>query len=261
MSFAEPDESSVDEPEICHASYDRRPEHEAMLAAVLRMPADELLAALAVNRHTEPGFIASEVLVTLARAGFGTTNKVLTAVGVALNERIVRGLSHFLLVYPEWNAVVSRSSEAKKEAVSFTQLHIFESTARVSFAEVTFKQFVDMRLLDWFRSQTRLKNMVPSVDGLRPLEGEDGERLSLVEQIQDDVSMSPQEQAELDQLKRQSQAAFRSLPKKERQAVYLCTICEFTQQEAARLMGCTERSVRTYQKSALTRLRQGDWHG
>jgi RNA polymerase sigma factor (sigma-70 family) len=256
----EPDQDSGEESEVNHTSYERRPEHEAMLAVVFQMTAEEVLAALAVKRHTAPGFIASEVLVTLARAGFGTIYQVRDAIGLALNERIVRILSHFLLVNPEWNAVVSRSSEAKKEAVSFTQLRIFAADARVSFAEVTFKHFVDMRLLDWFRSQTRLKNKVPSVDGLRPPDAEDGEPLSLVEQIEDDVSLRPDEQAELNQLKERSQSALRSLPKKESQAVYFCIECEFTQQEAAWYMKCKDRSVRTYLKSALARLRNGDWY-
>jgi RNA polymerase sigma factor (sigma-70 family) len=261
MGLSKADRGSHNEAQVIHTFYERRPEHEVMLAAVFQMTADDLLLALAVKRYQEPGFIASEVLVTLARAGFGTTSKLRNAIAVALNERIVQALSYFLLVHPEWNAVVARSSESKKEAVSFTQLHVFDNDASVSFAEVTFKHFVEMRLLDWFRSQTRLKNKVPSVDGLRPSEGEDGEPLSLIEQVEDDVSMQPDEQMQSDQRQRCTMTALQSLPEKERQAVYLCIVCEFTQQEAAEYIGCSERSVRTYRSSGLAKLKKGDCHG
>lgn len=245
---------------VCQTNYVRRPEHEAMLAKVLQMAPGQLLRELSVKKHNEAGYIASEVLVTLARAGYGTTQKVRDAIGLALSERVVKGFTQFLLLNPEWYTLLDHSSEAKKEAVSFTQLRLFQTTAEVSFAEVTFREFINCRFLDWCISQTRMKNTMPSVDALENDGDDDDNPFSPVNQLADEDSLLPHEQVELNQLINCSQAAVLRLPEKERHAVNFCFNWDFTQKQAAEYMGCNERSVRTYLKSALAKLKKGDWN-
>ena len=165
-----------------HTSYERTAAQETALAAALAMSSDQLLIALAAKGHKDPAFIPSEVLVTIARSGYGATPRVRDAIANQLTERVVKGLTQFLLLNPVWGSIVRRSSEARTEAARTTLLRIFDTDARVSFAEVNFLTFVNARFVDWLRSQTRFKNEMPSVDGLESAQDEDGNRLSPVEQ-------------------------------------------------------------------------------
>lgn len=253
------DEEDADT-EVSQQSYTRRPEHEIQLSQVLRMQRNQLLAALAVRKHSMTGYIASEVLVTLVRGSFGTSSNVRDAVAIALNERLVILLKLFLRYNPEWYSIVSRSSESEVEAIAYTRERIFSNTAEVSFAEVTFFEFVRLRLLDWFKSQTRLKNSVQSVDALERPEDEDGNTLSLVDQIEDEFGLSPEKQLERKQLIERCRGAIYLLPEKQRTALTLCELQDMTHKEAANVMNLSESSVQKYVKAALKGLQNGDWH-
>ncbi len=240
-----------------HTSYERRPEHEVMLADLLSCTPTQLITRLAVKKHTATGFIASEVIVTLIRSGFGESAKTRNEIALALQGRILSALERFLRQNPQWYGVVDRDSEAKKEIPQEVWKVLMSTNAEVSFAEVTFLEFLQKRFLDWFRSRTALKNSVPSIDSIVPPKDEDGEPVSLVGQIEDEDGLTPEEQVSLKQLIQKSQAALFTLPRKERNAIYFCFECEYTQAQAAEFMKTTERSVRTYLKSGLAKLRKG----
>lgn len=246
--------------EDSHQSYTRRPEHEIQLSIVLRMQRDQLLAALAISKHTLDGYIASEVLVTLVRGNFGATTSVRDAIALALHGRLVQLYKTFLRCNPEWYSIVSRSSESEVEAIAYTRERIFTNNAEVCFAEVTFFEFVRMRLLDWFISQMRHKNSVQSVDALERQEDEDGNTISLVDQVEDEFGLSPEKALERKQLIERCRGAIYKLPEKQRTALTLCELQEMTHKEAADVMKLSESSVQKYVKAALKELRNGDWH-
>lgn len=241
-------------------SYVRQPAHELWLAKVLTMDDDQLLAALAIKTYTQAGYVPSEVLVTLARNGYGGSLKMRNAIAIALNERLVIGFKGYLNRNLKWFKVVTRSSEAQVEGVAYVREHIFRSKVEVSFAEVRFGKFIGVRLLDWFKSQTALKNTLPSIDGELAAKDEDGNLLSLTDQVPDEVGLSPEATLQQKQLFAGCRGAVLSLPDKQRTAVLLCFHQNMTQKEAAKVMGLSESSVQKYVNAALTSLRTGDWH-
>ncbi|MEO3711493.1 RNA polymerase sigma factor [Roseateles flavus] len=241
-------------------SYQRLPEHELWLAKVFKMDGDQLLAALAIKKHTQAGYLPSEVLVTLARNGYGGSARVRNAIAIALNERLVIGFKGYLNRHLKWFKVVTRSSEAQVEGVAYVRERIFRSRAEVSFAEARFGMFVGMRLLDWFKSQTALKNKAPSVDGELAPKDEDGNQLSLADQVPDEVGLTPEAALQQKQLFASCRSAVLSLPDKQRTAVLLCFHQNMTHKEAGKVMGLGESSVQKYVMAALNALRNGDWH-
>lgn len=241
-------------------SYQRLPEHELWLAKVFKMDGDQLLAALAIKKHTQSGYIPSEVLVTLVRNGYGGSARVRNAIATVLNERLVIGFKGYLNRNLKWLKVVTRSSEAQVEGVAYVRERIFRSRAEVSFAEVRFGKFIGMRLLDWFKSQTALKNKVPSVDGELAPTDEDGNVLSLADQVPDEVGLGPEAALQQKQLFERCRDAVLTLPDKQRTAVLLCFHQNMTHKEASKVMGLSESSVQKYVTAALNALRDGDWH-
>lgn len=244
----------------CLTNYVRRPEHEKWLAAVFKMTHDQLLSALAIEKYNQPGYIPSEVLVTLARSNFGGVARVQNAIALALNKRLVLELGRFFHTEINWLGVLSRSSESSVEAVAYVIDRIFRSKVEVSFAEVTFGQYVKMRLLDWFKSEIALKNSAPSVDAITSSSDEDGSGLSLTEQVEDDYTLRPDEALEQKQMVRKCRAAILRLPEKQRTAVTLHYFQEMTHKQIGAVMGLSESSVQKYLKGALSALKKGYGH-
>lgn len=238
-------------------TYDRPPELEGALVKAMAMPVASLLGAIQVRAHTSPQFIPSEVLVSLVRLKFGSP-PVQKAVALALNERIVRVTRWYLRKNAEWLPVIDRSSESLKELVNDLWLKLLGTRAAVSFAEVRFLPYLECRILDWLKSQLRIKNSVPAAEALEAPTDEDGATMSLVDQVPDDDVMPVQDQVELKQLLRGVERQLLKLPKSLRDAVYYCYELELSQEDAAKLMKCSDRSVRTYLKKALEVLRKGE---
>lgn len=186
------------------ANYVRRPEHEIWLATVFKMTHDELVSALAIEKYNQPGYIPSEILVTLARNNYGGVARVQNAVALTLNKRLVSELGRFFHKEINWLGVLNRSSESRAEAVAYVIDHIFRSKVEVSFAEVAFGPYVKMRLLDWFKSEIAQKNSAPSVDAITAPSDEDGSGLSLTEQVEDEHTLTPEEALERKKMIRMS---------------------------------------------------------
>lgn len=241
-------------------NYVRRPQHEICLAEVFKMPTEDLLAALVIKKYNQPGYIPSEVLVTLARSNYGGCARVRNAIALSLNERLVSELGRFLNHHLNWYGVMARSSEAEVEAIAYVRDRIFRSKVDVSFAEVSFGPFVGTRLLDWFKAEVALKNSVPSIDGLKAPADEDGNELSLADQVVDEVGLTPEETLARKQLLINCRGAVLQLPEKQRTALMLCFHQEMTHKQAGEVMGLGESSVQKYVKAALNALRNGDWH-
>ncbi len=241
---------------VSSTNYDRPPELESALAGVMAMREPDLLDALGVKAHTSSGFIPSEVLVTLTRLKFGNP-KVQKIIALTLHERIVKVTMWYLRRNPQWSPVIERSSESKKELISDLWVKLISTRALVSFAEVRFLPFLESRILDWLKSQLRQKNSVPAAEALEAPVDENGDSMSLVDMVPDDDAMPVQDQVELKELLQRLELHVLKLPKKIRDAVYYCFELEMTQEEAAKLMKCSARSVRTYLNKALVLLRKG----
>ena len=181
-------------------SYVRRPEHEQWLARVFKMTEEQLLAALVIERYSQPGYVPSEVLVTLARNNYGGRARVRNEIALTLNKRLVSELGLFFHREINWLGVLNRSNVSREEAISYVRLKIFGSGVDVSFAEVSFGPFVKMRLLDWFKSQVALKNSAPSVDAMGAESDEDGSKLSLTDRVEDEFALTPEQALERKQL-------------------------------------------------------------
>jgi RNA polymerase sigma factor (sigma-70 family) len=260
---AQLDDDNNDDYVQSRTSYARRPQHQECLAEIFQMGGDDLLARLAIKKYSDTGFVPAEVLVTLARSRFGGTARIRGAIALALNERLITEVRYFVNRNPQWYSVMARSSEAAAEAMSDVRLKIFDNEVEISFAEVAFRPFVDKRLMDWFKSQTRIKNNMPSVDGLKSGDDEDGNRLSLAEQVVDDDGLNPEDALQQEQRRKlfeRCRPAIRGLREKERTALVLCVIQDMTHKQAGEVMGLGESSVQKYVKSALEALRSGDWH-
>lgn len=237
--------------------YDRRPQHEQCLAEVFQLDSDELVSRLAIDKYDQTGFIPAEVLVTLARSGFGSGHRVRSAIAEALNRSLLRELRFFIKSHPNWYSVTKRSSEAEVEAVADIRSSIFTSEHEVSFAEVSFRIFVDKRLRDWFKAQARWKNSMPSIDSLA---ADDGDGLSLRDQMEDDPRSRPEELLDLKQLVEQCLFAVARLPAQQRMAITLHVLQDMTYKETGEQMGLDESSFRYHVKSARKALQQGEWH-
>ena len=243
-------------------SYKRRPQHERCLAEVFQMDSEQLLARLSVERYDQPGFIPAEVLVTLARSRFSSSRRVRSEIAVALNRCLLTELRYFVNKNLQWYSVTRRSGEWERDAVAEIRKAIFSSRVEVSFAEATFRVFADRRLRDWFKSQARWKNMMPSVDGFIDKDDGDGDgnRLSLTGQVEDDTGSSPEEQLAQKQLFARCRLAVARLPEHQRIAVVLYVLQDMTYKQAGEVMKLDESSVRYHVTSALKALRNGDWH-
>lgn len=253
----ESEEDSPDHDDEESTRYERRPQHEQCLAEVFRLDSDELIARLTVDRFDHPGFIPAEVLVTLARSGFGSGHRVRRAIAEALNRCLLRELRFFIKSNPRWYSITARSGEAEVEAVADVRSSIFASKHEVSFAETSFRLFVDKRLRDWFKAQARWKNSMPSVESLV---ADNEDRPSLRELIEDAPQSRPEELVALKQLVNRCLVTIAKLPTKQRRAVTLCFLQEMTFKEAGEQMELDESSVRYHVKSALKALQEGDWH-
>lgn len=237
-------------------SYTRRPEHARLLAAVFQMSKVQLLSALAIEKYSEPGYIPSEVLVSLMRGNFGGSMQVSTEIGLTLHKRLVSELGRFFHKKINCQGVLASSSEARSEAVSFVIERIFRSKVEVSFAEVSFGDFVKHRLLDWFKSQITLKNSAPSVDAIAAKHDEDGSGLSLTDQVVDEYSLNPEETLSRKQLVVQCRAALLTLTEKQRTAVMLVYYQDMTHKEAAGVMKLHESSVQKHLEKAIAALKR-----
>jgi RNA polymerase sigma factor (sigma-70 family) len=241
--------------QVSNTSYDRPPELESALAWVMAMSEPDLFDALGVKAHATSRFIPSEVLVTLTRLKFGSP-KAQKSVALTLHERIVKVTMWYLRQNPQWAPVIERSSESKKELISDLWVKLMATRALVSFAEVRFLPFLESRILDWLKSQLRQKNSVPAAEDLESHVDDNDDPMSLVDMVPDDA-MPVQDQVELKELLQRLELHVLKLPKKFRDAVYYCFELEITQEEAAKLMKCSARSVRTYLNKALDLLRKG----
>lgn len=253
--FEESEEESLDHDDEESTCYERRPQHEQCLADVFQLDGDELLSRLAIDRYDQPGFIPAEVLVTLARSGFGSGHRVRSAIAEALNRSVLTELRFFIKSHPNWYGVIKRSSEAEVEAIADIRSSIFTSKHEVSFAEVSFRVFVDKRLRDWFKAQARWKNSMPSVDSL-PVDDEDGP--SLMDQMEGDPQSRPEELFALKQIVERCLVAVARLPAQQRMALTLHVLQDMTYKEAGEQMGLDESSVRYHVKSARKALQLGE---
>lgn len=255
--FEESEEESPDDEDEESTGFERRPQHEMCLAEVFQLDSDELVARLAIARYDQPGFIPAEVLVTLARSGFGSGHRICRAIAEALNRSVLTELRFFTKSYPKWYSVISRSSEAEIDAVADIRSSLFASKHEISFAEVSFRTFVDKRLRDWFKAQARWKNSMPSVDNLS---ADDGDGPALIDQIEDESMSCPEEVFALKQIVERCLVAVTRLPPRQRMALTLHVLQDMTFKEAGEQMGLDESSVRYHVKSALKALQQGEWH-
>lgn len=237
--------------------YERRPEHEKCLAEVFQLDSDELVSRLAIDRYDQAEFIPAEVLVTLVRSGFGYSFRVQSAIAKALNRSLLKELRVFIKSQPNWASVLNRSSETGVEVIADIRSSIFKSKLDVSFAEISFRVFVDKRLRDWFKAQARPKNSMLSVDSL-PAADED--RPSLVEQMEDAPQKRPDELYALKQIVERCLVAVTRLPARQRMAVTLHVLHDMTLKEAGEQMGLDESTVRYHVKAALQALQQGELH-
>lgn len=256
------EDANLDEDEDAQSliSYERRLQHQQCLAEVFQTDSDELLARLSIDRYDQPGFIPAEVLITLARSGFGSSLRVQSAIAMALNRCVLSELRYFVNKNLKWYSLTTRSGEWEVEAVAELRKAIFSSRVEVSFAEVSFRVFADRRLRDWFKSQARWKNTMPSVDALTEPDDGDGSRLSLTDQVEDDSGSNPEEQLAQKQLFARCRLAVASLPDQQRTALVLYVLQNMTYKQAGEVMKLDESSVRYHVKSALKTLRNGDWH-
>ncbi len=254
----ESEEENPDNNEEELTCFNRRPEHEQCLAEVFQLDCDELLSRLAIDRYDQSGFIPAEVLVTLARSGFGRGLRVQSAIAVALNRSLIKELRVFINSQPKWINVLSRSSESVVEAVADVRSSIFTSKQEVSFAEVSFRVFVDKRLRDWFKGQARFKNSMLSVDGLTAAGDDEGP--SFVDQMEDDPQKRPDELFALKQIVDRCLVAVLRLPARQRMAITLHVLQDMTLKEAGEQMKLDESTVRYHVKAALVALQQGELH-
>ena len=261
-SEEESDDAHLEEEQEAQStiSYERRAQHQQCLAEVFQLDSEELLARLAIEKYDQPGFIAAEVLVSLARSRFGSSSRVRSAIALALNRSLLSELRYFVNRNLQWYGVTTRSSEWEVEAVAEVRKAIFSGSADVSFAEVSFRVFADKRLRDWFKSQSRLKNKMPSVDALAAPDDGDGNSLSLTDQVEDDTGLSPEAQLAQKQLFARCRLAVARLPKQRRTALVMYVLQEMTYKQVGELMKLDESTVRHHVQSALKTLRNGDWH-
>ena len=242
--------------QISQKEYVRTVSLEMALRDALMLSESQLFSSLQLKKHTDIGFIRAETLITLVRGGFGRSRRCKEQIALALNEQIVKALSYFLRKNPSWGFAFNLSSESREELVHEAWVHILALKGEISFAEVNFLTYINARFLDWFISQTRLKNCAPSTDQFDS-GNEHNEHFSLVGQLIDDDGKTPEQLTEIRELVEKSQASMLNLPKKQRDAIYYYLLCDYSQKDIAKLMGSTEKSVRTYIKSGLETLKKG----
>ena len=139
-----------------------------------------------------------------------------------------------------------RSSETLKEATAEAWAALVTDKHAVSFAEIRFLPWVEARVMDFLKAQTRKKYL--------PNRPDDPEHDQIVDEEQD----TPEEALAREQLASGLVAALLTCPPKVRQAVYLREKCEYQWAEVAKLIGCSAPTARSYYKQGLKALAGAD---
>lgn len=218
------------------------PEHERRRLVLVALEPPEQIRRIQIADHLDPDYVPSEVLASLVRARFGYTSGVLDrAVGI-LYGRLMTLIASYFKKNPKWDKVVRRSSETLKEATSEAWVSLNTDKNNPSFAEVRFLPWVEARVLDFLKAQTR-KKYLPN----RPDHPEH-------DQFPDEDQDNPEEALVRERLGADLASVLLACPPKVRQAVYLRAQCEYPWSLVAERIGCSVPTARAYYKQGLKAL-------
>ena len=218
------------------------PEHERRRLELVVLEPPEQIRRIEIADHLNPDYVPSEALASLVRAWFGKNTGVLDRSVSVLYSRLMKLVDAYFKKNPNWNKVVRRSSETLKEATAEAWASLVTDKNAVSFAEVRFLPWVEARVLDFLKSQTR-KKCLPN----RP---DDPDH----DQVADEEQDTPEEALARKQLAAGLVGALLACPPKVRQAVYLREKCGHQWPEVAKLIGCSVPTARSYYKQGLKAL-------
>lgn len=218
------------------------PEHERCRLELVVLEPPEQIRRIGIVDHRDPEYVPNEVLASLVRAWFGRDTGVLDRAVSVLYGRLMRLVDAYFKKNPNWNKVVRRSSETLKEATAEAWASLVTDKNAVSFAEVRFLPWVEARVMDFLKAQTRKKYL--------PNRPDDPEHDQIVDEEQD----TPEEALVREQLASGLIAALLTCPPKVRQAVYLREKCEYQWAEVAKQIGCSVPTARSYYKQGLMAL-------
>jgi hypothetical protein len=218
------------------------PEHERCRLALVALEPPEQLRRIRIADHHDPDYVPSEVLASLVRACFGRNTGVLDGAVDVLYERLMILVASYFKKNPKWGKVVRCSSETLKEATSEAWVTLNTDKNSPSFAEVRFLPWVEGRVKDFLKAQTR-KKYLPN----RPDNPEH-------DQFPDEDQDNPEEALVREHLTANLEGVLLACPPKVRQAVYLRAQCEHPWSVVANMIDCSVPTARAYYKQGLKAL-------
>lgn len=217
-------------------------QHERRRIELVVLAPAEQIRKIKIVDYRDPDYVPSEVLASLVRARFGMNTGVLDRSVNVLYSRLMKLVDAYFKKNPNWSKVVRRSSETLKEATAEAWVSLMTDKNSVSFAEVRFLPWVEARVLDFLKAQTRKKHL--------PNRPDDPDHVQVADEEQD----TPEEALAREQLAAGLIGVLLACPPKVRQAIYLREKCEYQWPDVAKLIGCSIPTARSYYKQGLKAL-------
>lgn len=232
----------------------RDPIHDRRLQQFLWLAPQECKRQIAITDYRQPDYVASEVLASVIRARFGSSNGVLSGAAEALHRRVVQGAETRIRTKDAWRRLEQNNSEVVTEAISYFWDKFLDDEQAVCNAEVRFAVYLKNKVDDYMRHLLTDENSRPSVDDMVGTD-EDGDEVEFIDTVKDANGESPEEAAMRGQLSTKIVNALMSLPRRERNAFYFRVACEFEWKKVAELLGCSIPTARELVEKSLEKIR------
>jgi len=234
------------QPKVHHAQHDKQ------LLNLLALSKDGARAALEIDTHQDPHFVASEVLSRVVRGKEGP-DWLRELAATRLHRRIIKGVEGLTRKKAAWHRLLGRS-DVLEDTVGAVWERLLSDPAKVANSEVYFGPFVQSSAIDYLRGLFALKRSTPSYEDLKPPASDSDQAESFIDRIAGADEDGPEATAIRDALHGKINAAYLALPKSERLAVYFRLEQGYSWAEVTVFMSCSEPTARKYYKNGLKTL-------
>lgn len=230
-----------------------QPQHLAALQNLWSLPPDQAYALIAIDDHTQPNHVPSEVLAILVRSSSSHGSRMREEAAAALTHRAFRYVSGMIHGTERWRFFRGRD-DVIEDAVSTVLLNLLADTSPISNSEVRFGVFIKERTVDFLRSLMTQKASQPSYHAFAEQPDEDGRSDSFRDGVEDAAGETPEEVALREQLHARVEAAYLALPRMERLAVYFRLEQGEPWKRVAEFLDCSIPTARTHYDAGFEKL-------
>lgn len=229
------------------------PNHEKCLNQLCSTSPQEFKRQIGVRKHTDDGYVASEVLASLVRLRFGKETGVLDAATAELHRRIIKAVEIRVWALGKWYGLMRNDSEIVVEAAQYFWDIFLKDEQQVCNAEVRFVVYLNDRLDDFRRHLMTQKNSQKSVEDIGEVD-DDGSEGAYIDAVGDPTAETLEEIATRVQKSKHLTSILVALPQKQRNAFYYRVAFGYDWKTVAELLKCSIPTARSYVASSIEQL-------